>query len=411
METEVRMLRLSVLIVAALALPALAVQAGTLFVEQFEDGDLASRGWYDNPAVSLSTAEHLPGSASSIEFHFPVGATTPAVGGGHRMLFPPTPTIYLRYYVKYSASYTGSNRPYHPHEFHFVTDLDSRWIGPAWTHLTLYIEQNEGEPMLAIQDGQNIDEANIGVDLTAVTEQRAVAGCNGDGDGHGAGDCYPVGSVHYNGKAWRAGQVLFSDSPGPYDKNAWHLVEAQFDLNSIAFGIGLADGGVRYWFDGVAIIDHRDVMLRTGEHATMQFNQFLIAPYIGDGSPVDQTMWVDDLTVATERSLPLLRNDQIRSLTPLDPPLTDIFTGVDINSLDYEGPDDAADEGEGNREGTHGSEDDDDYYRADFLAGMPDPDIVPVLGDDTRMLVFYQLRAAVNTLRLVEAGGNVLISY
>jgi len=31
----------------------------------------------------------------------------------------------------------------------------------------------------------------------------------------------------------------------------------------------------------------------------MQFNQFIIAPWIGVGSPVAQTMWVDDLTVAT----------------------------------------------------------------------------------------------------------------
>jgi len=34
----------------------------------------------------------------------------------------------------------------------------------------------------------------------------------------------------------------------------------------------------------------------------MRFNQFIIAPYIGDGSPVDQTMWVDNLTVATSRT-------------------------------------------------------------------------------------------------------------
>ena len=33
----------------------------------------------------------------------------------------------------------------------------------------------------------------------------------------------------------------------------------------------------------------------------MQFNQFLLTPYIGDGSPVDQYMWVDDLVVATSR--------------------------------------------------------------------------------------------------------------
>ena len=33
----------------------------------------------------------------------------------------------------------------------------------------------------------------------------------------------------------------------------------------------------------------------------MKFNQLLVAPYIGDGSPVDQTMWVDDLRVGTDR--------------------------------------------------------------------------------------------------------------
>ena len=31
----------------------------------------------------------------------------------------------------------------------------------------------------------------------------------------------------------------------------------------------------------------------------MKFNQFVIAPFIGDGSPIDQTFWIDNLTVAT----------------------------------------------------------------------------------------------------------------
>ncbi len=56
---------------------------------------------------------------------------------------------------------------------------------------------------------------------------------------------------------------------------------------------------VRYWFDGQLVIEHANVLLRTGAHPNMKFNQLLIAPYIGDGSPVDQTMWVDNLTVAT----------------------------------------------------------------------------------------------------------------
>jgi hypothetical protein len=31
----------------------------------------------------------------------------------------------------------------------------------------------------------------------------------------------------------------------------------------------------------------------------MQFDQLVIAPYIGDGSPISQGLWIDDLTVAT----------------------------------------------------------------------------------------------------------------
>jgi hypothetical protein len=49
------------------------------------------------------------------------------------------------------------------------------------------------------------------------------------------------------------------------------------------------------------LIDHGNIIMRTGSHPAMRFNQFLIAPYIGDGSPVDQTIWFDGLTVATNR--------------------------------------------------------------------------------------------------------------
>src|SRR5256712_173219 len=45
-------------------------------------------------------------------------------------------------------------------------------------------------------------------------------------------------------------------------------------------------------------------MLRTGAHPNMKFKQLIVAPYIGDGSPVDQTMWVDNLTVGTGRITP-----------------------------------------------------------------------------------------------------------
>src|SRR6185295_12224238 len=197
--------------------------------------------------------------------------------------------------------------------------------------------------MLSLQDGENIDQARVGQDLTGVTENRAVSGCNGDSDGHGPGDCYLSGGLYRNGKSWRAPVVAFSDSPGPFYKNDWHRVEACFRLNSIVGGRGIADGRVAYWFDGQPLINHADVVLRTGAHAGMLFEQFLIAPYIGDGSPVDQTMWIDDLFVATP-DVGLLRNDEIRQLAPLTPPLASIFPAGAGGGLDERGSDDCPQE-------------------------------------------------------------------
>ena len=268
------------------------------FQEHFENTDFASRGWYDNTNLFLSGIEHIPNSDSSVAFHFLPGGTTPTSGPAIRHKFTETDEVYVSYWVKYSSNWEGSNMPYHPHEFLIMTNENGDWNGPAYTHLTAYIEQNEGEPLLSIQDGQNIDESNIGVDLTGITEDRAVAGCNGDSDGYGDGVCYLSGSVHKNAKSWRAGGIYFQDSIGPYYKNDWHFIEAYFKLNSISGGIGIANGILKYWYDGGLIINCTDMMMRTGLHQNMKFNQFLIAPWIGVGSPVDQTMWVDNLTVA-----------------------------------------------------------------------------------------------------------------
>jgi hypothetical protein len=284
-------------------------RAAVLFLESFEDTNLASRSWYDSGSVSLSTSEHIGGSARSIEFQFNQGSSTPVSGKSLRRKFTETDSVYIGYHVKYSANWQGSNRPYHPHEIYILTNLEDDYAGPAYTHLTAYVEQNEGIPRLTIQDGKNVDETRIGLNLKDITEARAVAGCNGDSDGYGDGDCYasldlPEGSVHWNGKSWTADRVYFQDAAGPYYKNDWHFIEAFFKLNSIQNGKGIADGQIKYWFDGELIINHENVMLRTGQHADMKFNQLMIAPYIGDGSPVTQTFWIDDLTVATAKNAP-----------------------------------------------------------------------------------------------------------
>ena len=278
---------------------------GTILVrETFEDGAFASRGWYDNTGIATTTAEHIPGSTRALEAHFPAGATTPTWGGAARRLFTETESVYLSYWVKYSANWVGSGQAFHPHEFLLLTNENDPYVGPSFTHLTAYVEhnyQNGGLPVLQLQDGQNIDQGRIAQNLTTVTENRAVAGCNGNSDGYATG-CYDTGGgVYNNEKKWIASRPYFTPTPGTGYKSDWHLVEAFFQLNSIQSSRGVADGIVRYWFDGQLVIEHTNVLLRTGAHPNMKFNQLAVAPYIGSGSPVDQTMWVDDLTVASAR--------------------------------------------------------------------------------------------------------------
>ncbi len=271
-----------------------------LIEENFDTADFASRGWYDNTSGGVSTAEHITGSAASFECRFLLGATK-CNGTAMRHLFTETDSLYVSYYVKYSSNWQGSNKTYHPHEFQILTNVDSAYTGPSRTHLTTYIEQNEGKPRLQITDALNIDTSNIGQDLVGITEQRGVSGCNGDSDGYGAGDCWACSGGYCNEKVWMTNTIYFQDNAGAYYKNDWHKIEAFFKLNSISNGKGVADGVIQYWYDGQLIINHNNVMLRTGQSPSMKFNQFLIAPYIGDGSPVEQTMWIDNLTLATAR--------------------------------------------------------------------------------------------------------------
>ena len=276
------------------------LHAQTLIQEGFEDTSFSVRGWYDGGGSVLSTTERYTG-IRSLECRFTINATTCPSPARH--LFTATDAVYVSFYIKHSANWVGSGVSYHPHMFYFLTNLDGSYIGPAYTHLTAYVEENGGVPLFAIQDGMNIDESRIGQDLTGVTERRAVAGCNGDSDGHGNGDCYnATPTVHWNGKQWRAGSVYFGNTPGtPTYKQDWHLVEVYFKLNSIVGGAGVRDGIIRYWFDGNMIIDRTNVVMRTAANPTMKFNQLFIGPWIGDGSSVDQAYWIDDLVVATSR--------------------------------------------------------------------------------------------------------------
>ena len=274
-------------------------QGTTFFAEDFEDTDFASRGWYDGAVGAITTAEFQSG-ASSLVCHWQQGQALPGASGQwtFRHEFPDSDRVYVSVWWKFSSNWIGSGTNYHPHLLLVLTNENADYAGPAYTHLTTYIETVFGYPRLALQDGQNIDESNINVDLVGTTENRATQGCNGFGDSYTSGaSCYSVGSVHWNGRVW--------DGPGAnlVDGN-WHHIEAYFQLNTIVNGIGVADGYMAYWVDGSKIVDVPNVLMRTGQWPSMKFNQFMLAPYMqpGNGSPIDQTLWMDNLVV---RDVPL----------------------------------------------------------------------------------------------------------
>ena len=154
---------------------------------------------------------------------------------------------------------------------HFLTTENGKYHGPAASHLTVYIEPQEGRLRLAAQDIQNRDTPH------GLTQGPLRGG--------------------YNGTFYDSKDVLFTD-------DAWHCVEAMFRLNTLDLERDRpnADGVVRAWFDGKLVVERTDVILRSTDFPDMKFNQFLLAPYFGPGLlPHEQTLWIDELAVGTER--------------------------------------------------------------------------------------------------------------
>jgi uncharacterized protein YjdB len=287
--------------------------SAVLLQDDFEDNSLGARGWYDfagTPTVTDTT--HAPGSTHALEARFARGANTPPWIAARR-LFTPSPTLYISYWVRYSDNWVGSGQAYHPHEFSVLSDLDGDWDGPADNYLNAYIEhnyQNGGIPRIQVQDNKTINTgASVfrtgggtvsGTDPVANSEQRSVGGCNGGVPRGLFWECFSFGTAsgYYNDWQLKAPGVAFQPNPGPGYKGNWNHVEVYFAINSVVGGVARADGVVQYWFNGTLLIDRHDLMFRTGARPNINFRQFIMAPYIGDGSPVDQTMWIDNLVVA-----------------------------------------------------------------------------------------------------------------
>jgi hypothetical protein len=247
---------------------------GVLFSEGFDDDRLLERGWYDGDRFKIVNARAHSGKGC-IEYHWKRDTTSPDSSSGLRRLFGPTETIYLRFYIKLSKGWGWTGRAYHPHLITFMTTENGKFHGPAASHLTVYVEPQEGKLRLAAQDIQNRNQPH------GLTQGPLRGG--------------------YNGKFYDSRDVLLDD-------DQWHCVEALFKLNSLDLNADKpnADGVVRGWFDGELVVDRTDVILRSTDFPNMKFNQMLLTPYFGPGLlPHEQTLWIDDLVVGTQRLEPM----------------------------------------------------------------------------------------------------------
>ena len=217
-----------------------------------------------------------------------------------RKQFTPTESLYVSFYVKFQSGWRGSQKTYDPHMIQILSDLDGVWSSLASNYLSSYIEfvSDIGNayairPQLAIQDQRRINTANGTPpnNLTSVTEERSVAYCNTPVPAGVTGVCSGT-NPYFSANLWKAHTSTVSP-------NAWHKVEVYMKMNTVSGGKGLADGVMMQWVDGVRVIDRQDVLYRTAQDATKKWAQFVLAPYMSDGSPIAQTMWLDELTVTT----------------------------------------------------------------------------------------------------------------
>jgi len=279
-------------------------QGTTLFQETFNDTNFSARGWYDGGTTGITSSNCYSGSCA--QFSFAQGVTSPSApyDGAMRKQFTATDSLYMSYYIKFATGWRGSQQTYHPHIIYVLSDLDSAYSGLAINYLDTYSEfiSDIGSPYtirpsISMQDTLNTNSSSgtLPNNITATTENRSVNYCNGYKTGQDSGtssDCYSISPYWYSATTWMASNASVST-------NAWHHVEIYFKMNSISGNKGQPDGIMQEWIDGTQVINKSNIIYRTNQHPTMKWAQFVIAPFIGDGSPIAQTFYMDELTLTT----------------------------------------------------------------------------------------------------------------
>jgi hypothetical protein len=220
-------------------------QTRTVYIlEEFNDGNLTSRGWVDSTGEVWIDTGTKYGGAASWRIQFGASATNCRNEAGNgtvvsvRKAFTASDNVYVSFYWRFNSDWVGSGLSYHPHLFFILDDV---WTGLADGTLRVYIEVSE---------------------LTA----RMIVG--------------------------RGGTADWYDTTYEFSTDRWYKVDCWFKMNTV----GSANGEMEMWVDGNSVYSNSSVTYRTS--SSVHFAAFAAAPWISDGSPRAQTMWMDELELA-----------------------------------------------------------------------------------------------------------------
>ncbi len=213
--------------------------------------------------------------------------------------------MFVRAYMYFEEGWVGSGVAYHPHMFTFYPDdhvaADGGWpsgLGFLTTYLSVRSELTTPyiiRPFFALQDGRrvNTDYGDPPMDLTKITEYRSVNHCNGCAAGQDCGTSRGCdnwgGGNYYSINYWR-----ITDAEIP--KGEWAKCEWYVKMNTVD-SVGRPDGILRIWVNDNIVYNSDRMLYRTAQNPKQAIKQVKITPYIGVGSPKDQTMWIDDFVV------------------------------------------------------------------------------------------------------------------
>ena len=261
---------------------------------------MTDEGWDSEPWYDGSPGPIVDGA---LYWHWTQGNTTPDGTTVARRYIGASLTEFLvEFEILLDPNWRGSGGNWHPHIFNLLSVDDGEWQGPALAHSCVYFEWlAETTPpydtymLFAHQDARRVNKnhGSLPNDLTSITENRSSNNCNTPWawNGYTHGTCYAyTNDFHYSSSGATA-------TTGAMPKGQWFRVWYYVKNNTFTSGVANKDGILRMWMNDTLTYESTATIFTAGAFAYSAWDKFLLAPYIEQGSPINQYCYVRNLKI------------------------------------------------------------------------------------------------------------------